>query len=490
MRRAPLLRETEPLKGCEEVLSAFERLSRGYRAEPYPTAEVREDRLDRLLLALQQSREEVATAVSEDFGQRCLLETLASDVLVTVETIRDARRNVRRWMARRPVAPSWYARPASAWVEPQPLGVVGIISPWNYPVALALAPAAAALAAGNRVLLKPSEHTPRTSALLGRILRERFLADELEVVEGGPDVARAVCELPLGHLFFTGSTAVGRLVAQAAAKNLVPVTLELGGKSPALMHPDYDLDAFADRVAFGKLFNGGQTCIAPDYALVPEGREESFARAFLSAVRRALDGTGGAPADTSLASERGLARMRELLTDATRKGAKVVEAGVAGEQTSCCRFMAPVVVLGVTEQMRLAEEEIFGPILPVWTYRTLDEAIDFINARPRPLALYYFDRDEARIADVLRRTCSGGACVNETLFHYAQESLPFGGVGPSGVGRYKGQSGFDTLSNLKGVFAQSRLSLVQRLVQPPYPPPVRRLLEVLIGGRARRAGEL
>jgi len=459
-----------------EVQAAYERLRRAQVAAPFPSADEREDRLERLAKLLVRYRDDFARAVSDDFGTRARVETLMADVMTTVDGVRDARRHVREWMKRQPVAPHPFFLPSRAFVEYLPKGVVGVIAPWNYPVNLALAPLAGALAAGDRCLVKPSELTPRTSALLARAVAEVFTAEEVAVVEGGADVAQAVTRLPLDALLFTGSTAVGRLVAKAAAENLVPVTLELGGKSPALVHADFDLGRAAERIAVGKLFNGGQTCIAPDYALVPAGRERAFVSALTRVVNTAYPRLDGL---TSIASDKAFARLQALVADAKAKGADVIELGELGKAG---RVMTPVALLNVNDSMAVMQEEIFGPILPVETYGALDEAIARIAARPRPLAFYYFDEDSRRADHVLSRVTSGGACVNDTLVHFAQEGLPFGGVGPSGMGAYHGRAGFETFSHARSVVVSSPLSPAGRLLKPPFSRLVESSLEVMISG--------
>jgi coniferyl-aldehyde dehydrogenase len=466
------------------VGAAFEALKRGYQAERNPSASVREDRLERLGHWLQRERDAMVEAARADFGNRARRETLAADVLMSLESTKQARDHVREWMKRRPVTPQWYLRPATSWIEPQPLGVVAIISPWNYPVLLAVAPLAAALAAGNRALIKPSELTPKVSELLERMVRETFTPQEVGLVQGGPEVAQAVTALPLDHLFFTGSTAVGRKVAQAAAANLVPVTLELGGKSPALMHPTFPVETFAKRLATGKIFNAGQTCIAPDYVLLPKGEEAAFTSAFTEAVRGAVgDLTGDV---TSVISDKAWKRVDALLNDAVAKGAKLVET-VPGADAST-RKRAPVLLFDVTDEMEVMQEEIFGPLLPVETYAHLDEAVERIHARARPLAFYYFDHDDRRVERMLQQVVAGGVCVNDTLLHFAQKSLPFGGVGPSGMGRYHGQPGFDAFSNPMGVFQQSRLSPVPSLLTVSDAV-FNRAVDWFIGGQKRRPGQ-
>jgi coniferyl-aldehyde dehydrogenase len=374
-------RMTDPLA---EVAEAHERLRKAYLAEPYPTAAVREDRLSRLIRLLQRHSEDFAAAINADFAGRSRHETQLADVFMTLEAARHARRHVRQWMRAESASPQWFLLPSSARVEWQPLGVVGIIAPWNYPVNLALGPLAAAFAAGNRVLLKPSELTPTTSALTAQLIRETFAGDEIAVVTGGPDVAQAVSALPLDHLLFTGSTRVGREVARAAASSLTPVTLELGGKSPVLVHPDYPLAHAAARIVIGKLFNAGQTCIAPDYVLVPRGREEAFAQEFRKRVHAQYPDLAQNPDYSAMASPSGYQRMKDLLADAAARGARVesICPGVPPEQTS--RKIAPALVHGATAEMRVLQEEIFGPILPIVTYESLDEALAFIPRRGRP----------------------------------------------------------------------------------------------------------
>ncbi|MBL8956451.1 MAG: aldehyde dehydrogenase family protein, partial [Myxococcaceae bacterium] len=402
-----------------EVRRAFEKLKAGL---PFPTADEREDRLDRLERLLVKHRDAFVRACDEDFGGRGRHETLIVDVVLTLESVRDARRNLRAWLQRTKVKTHVTFAGSSAYVEHVPKGVVGILAPWNYPVNLALGPLAAALAAGNRVLIKPSELTERVSAAIVEAVREHFTAEEVAVVEGGPAVAQAITKLPLDHLFFTGSTAVGRQVARAAADNLVPVTLELGGKSPAYVQAHYPAAVAAARIAVGKLFNGGQTCVAPDWVLLPEGKEVVFAEAFRAAVRDAWRGASV----TAMATEKGLARMRALVEDARAKGARVetVPVGVSGT-----RGVEPVLLFGVRDDMRVMQEEIFGPLLPVVSYRSEAEALARIAARPAPLAFYVFDDDVERAGRVVATVPCGGACINDTLGHFANEELPFGGFG-------------------------------------------------------------
>jgi coniferyl-aldehyde dehydrogenase len=377
-------------------------------------------------------------------------------------------RNLPRFMQpeRRSVAlPMCLAR---AHVESQPLGVVGIVAPWNYPFSLALMPLATALAAGNRAMIKPSELTPATSEVLSALIAETFPEDQVAVVTGDASVGAAFAALGFDHLFFTGSTAVGRAVMRAASEHLVPLTLELGGKSPVLIDGGQPLDRVATSIAYGKLANAGQTCIAPDYVLLPEGEVDAFVQAWSRAVA-ALYPKGPASEDyTSIVNVRHYQRLRGLLDDAQAKGARVVETGPAPEHAHRrAHTIPPTLVLDVGDDMQIMQEEIFGPLLPIVAYRDLDEAITFVNAHPRPLALYYFGSSAANRRRVLTRTTSGGVTINGTLLHYAQEDLPFGGVGPSGFGAYHGIEGFRTFSHQKAVFEPGAWN-GGALLRPPF----------------------
>jgi coniferyl-aldehyde dehydrogenase len=361
---------------------------------------------------------------------------------------------------------------------PQPLGVVGIIVPWNYPLFLAVSPLAAALAAGNRAMIKMSEFTPRTGALLASLVQRYFPQGEVAVVLGDADAGAAFARLPFDHLLFTGSTVVGRHIMHAAADNLTPVTLELGGKSPAIVGPDCSLAKAAERIAVGKLMNAGQTCIAPDYALVPAGQEPAFVAALRAVVAKMYPRIDDTPDYSAIINARHFQRLAGYLADAQAQGARLepLSAGTADETR---RHLPPLALLGVTDSMRVMQEEIFGPLLPILPYRTFDEALAYVNAHPRPLALYLFDEDKIRIERTLHGTVAGGVTINDTLLHIAQENLPFGGVGPSGMGHYHGKEGFLTFSKQKPVFFQSRLNGMG-LFNPPFGPVFERLTRFLI----------
>lgn len=431
------------------------------RAGPAPDAKLRRDRLDRLRSVVAGNEAALAEAISGDFGARSRTETELLEIVPTLSAIRHARRKLGSWMKpeRRWVDPLF--QPAKAWVRHEPLGVVGIISPWNYPLQLALSPLVDALAAGNRAMVKPSELTPAFSELLRRLVSERFDEAEVAVVTGGVEVGQAFASLPFDHLLFTGSTEIGRKVYQAAAANLTPVTLELGGKSPALVCPGYDLAKAARSIAFGKFVNAGQTCIAPDYVLVPEGREEAFAEAVLAQVRKSYPAIAENDDYSGVISERHRARLTQAIEKARASGARVLQHGEAGGAK-----VPPTVLLGAADDGLFLSEEIFGPVLPVVGYRGVDEALAFIRSRDRPLALYCFSDSRKEQARVLDGALSGGATINGTLLHVAQENLPFGGVGPSGIGAYHGHEGFKRFSHARGVHRIGFINVFEKLGPP------------------------
>lgn len=458
------------------VRLAYDALRKAANAKVYLDADAREDLLSRLEKLINKYEDEFVQAISDDFGHRVAFESRTADVLIPLDSARHARRHVREWMQRRTVGTHPLFIPSHAYIEPVPLGVIAIIAPWNYPVDLALSPAAAAFAAGNRVLIKPSEMTPKTSALIAKGIAEFFRPDECTVVQGGADVAKEITAIPFDHILFTGSTQVGKLVAKAAAEHLTPTTLELGGKSPALVHDTYSLDRAVERIGVGKSFNGGQTCIAPDYAMVPRAKVDLFVDKLKAQLNKQHPNGENF---TSMSSDRGLKRMEALVADAKSKGAKVIETFKAKDGT---RAFGPIILLDVKDEMQVMQEEIFGPILPIEPYDTIDQAITVINSRPRPLAFYYFDDDQDRIDDITHRVPSGGVCVNDTLVHFAQEELPFGGVGMSGMGAYHGVRGFETMSNMRGVLHASKVSAAYNFLKPPYVGLAKRTVNFLIRG--------
>jgi coniferyl-aldehyde dehydrogenase len=451
---------------------------RAFAGDMLPSRAVRDDRLRRLAELVDTHAESFAACIAKDFGSRSPAEIRITETMMLQSSIRHARRHLKRWMKPRRAATALAFLPGRSLMMRQPLGVIGIISPWNYPLQLALAPLIGALAAGNRALLKPSELTPRFSAALQSAIAKAFAPDEVAVVTGDSAVGKAFAALPFDHLVFTGSTSVGREVAQAAAKNLTPVTLELGGKSPAIIDTSCDMNAVMDRLAWGKLINAGQTCIAPDYVLVPRGQVDRFVQVLRASMTRLYPTFRDNPDYTSIISPRHLARLRELVADAGARGARIIDIEPANGGESAGRQMAPVLLLDVDDSMRVMREEIFGPVLPIVPYDSLADALAYVNQRERPLALYWFGSDRAARQQVLTGTIAGGVSINETLLHQAQEGMPFGGVGPSGQGHYHGEYGFRQFSKEKPVFLQSRFAGTG-IIRPPYGPSIGRVLKLL-----------
>jgi coniferyl-aldehyde dehydrogenase len=439
-----------------DVLS---RLRQQFDDCPYPSLAERRRQLQQLKQALLAAQSALYQAAAQDFGKRSASETRMLEVLPSINGINDALRRLPRWIkpARRHV--SWLFQPASNRVEYQPLGVVGIIVPWNYPIFLALGPLTAAIAAGNQVMLKLSEFTPAINQVLQDVIHSA-LGAVVEVVQGDAKVAADFSQLPFDHLLFTGSTQVGYKVMQSAAQHLTPVTLELGGKSPVLQAPDIALSLFADRLIFGKCANAGQTCVAPDYLLVPESQLDQVIPTLQAAFRQQYPAGINSPHYTSVINPRQYQRLQSLLAQARAAGATVVslDPNNDAQHDDHHRLMAPQLVFNAPLDSRLWQDEIFGPILPVHSYRQLDEALSFIRGRPRPLAFYLFSQDKQTQQRCLREVHAGGVCLNDTLVHVGQDDLPFGGIGPSGLGRYHGHDGFLTFSHAKAVHQKGRFS--------------------------------
>ena len=446
-----------------------------FKAAPMPTLETRRRWLKRLRTLLVEQQQALIEAVSQDFGNRSADETLFAELLPSLQSIDHVSRHLRRWMkpSRRPLGIAF--QPGSAQVIYQPLGVVGVIVPWNYPIFLAIGPLIGALAAGNRVMIKMSESTPATSQLMKELLASAFDEDQVAVVLGEADVGAAFSRLPFDHLLFTGATSIGRHILHAAADNLTPVTLELGGKSPAIVSHGVPLDDAAERIAFGKTMNAGQTCVAPDYVLVPQERVEGFIEAYRRVITRFYPQLADNPDYTSIINPRQQARLDHYLDDARDKGARVLPLFAEGQD----RRLPHTLLLDVSDAMLVMQDEIFGPLLPIVPYRLIDDAIRYINDRPRPLALYYFGYDRGEQQQVVNHTHSGGVGINETLLHVAVCDLPFGGIGPSGMGHYHGHEGFLTFSKAKAVLRKPRLNMT-RVLYPPYGKAMQKLLRRLL----------
>jgi coniferyl-aldehyde dehydrogenase len=450
----------------------LQQLRRAYEADRMPSTEVRRQRLSILETMLRDNADAIVAAISADFSHRSSHESQLLEIFPALSAIKHARSHLGGWMkSKRSMASLWFM-PARNELKPQPLGVIGIIVPWNYPLLLAVGPLVAALAAGNRAYIKMSEFTPLTGALFAKLMHAAFTDNEVRVVNGEADVAAAFSALPFDHLLFTGSTAVGKHVMRAAANHLTPVTLELGGKSPAIVGVDADITKAAVQIMFGKCLNAGQTCIAPDYVLLPRGREAVFIDAAKAVVAKQYPAFATNVDYTAIINMRHVERLTGYLDEAVKRGATVfplVDGEAAGGATgeANTQKIAPTVVTNAQDDTMLMRDEIFGPILPLVPYDNINEAIAYVNKRPRPLALYYFGNDSVERELVLDNTIAGGVSVNETIMHISQEDLPFGGVGASGMGAYHGKFGFDTFSKLKPIFHQSRFNGLF-LLKPPY----------------------
>ena len=462
----------------QDLSLAFDRQRAAHASAPFPAWSTRVDRLQRLKRILLDHEKAISEAIDVDFGGRPAIETELAEIWPSLEEIKVAVRHGRRWMKPRRAGVAKWFQPARAQVVPQPLGVVGIIVPWNYPLYLAIGPLVAALAAGNRAMVKLSEFTPRFSALMQQLCSQAFAADEVCVVTGGPDVAAQFSALPFDHLLFTGSTPVGRKVMSAAAANLTPVTLELGGKSPAVITPGYPLGHAVERILAGKLLNAGQTCIAPDYVLLPRASVAGFIDAARGHVRRGYPQGLSDGNYCSIVNDRQYGRLVRDIDEAASRGTRIESLFDGAARDDALHRLAPTLLVDPSPDSGAMRDEIFGPVLPLVPYDSVDDAMAFINARPRPLALYWFDRDNARVDLALQTIPAGGVTINDTLLHITQDSLPFGGVGASGMGHYHGQWGFDTFSKLKPVFRQSRVNAMA-LFMPPYRPLMRRMLGLM-----------
>jgi coniferyl-aldehyde dehydrogenase len=461
-----------------ELQPTLARLRAAWQKQLPDFAQRRAD-LQRLRAVLAQQVEAMDAAIRADFGHRSTHENLISEAMIVLAEIDHALAHLRRWMRPKHVGVGWKFWPARAQVRPQPLGVVGIIAPWNYPVNLALVPLVSAIAAGNHVYLKPSEHAPRTALWMRALLAEVFAADRVAVALGGGDVGAAFAALPFDHLLFTGSTAVGRKVLAAAAPNLTPVTLELGGKAPALVCDDFPLDTAAARISSGKWFNAGQTCIGVDYVLVDAARREALVQELTQQLQARYGDLSNADDYTRIINDAQYARLQGYVDDARARGLQVLQPiAIDPQRARSERLFPPTLVLEPGDDALLMREEIFGPILPVKSYASLDAAIAYVNTHARPLALYPFSRDGKNIERILARTRSGGVTVNDTLVHFGVHALPFGGIGPSGMGAIHGRAGFDTFSKQLPVFRQARMP-ASDWIKPPYRGVVDRMIRFL-----------
>lgn len=452
------------------------------QARPEPLA-LRKDRIRRLIALLVDHGQALAEAMNADFGNRSITQSLLTDVMPGVSFARYCLKNLDRWARperRRTMFPLGLLGGRSE-VRHEPKGVIGIVAPWNFPVGLVVSPMAQAFAAGNRCMVKPSEFTPETSALMADLFARHFAPEEVGFCLGGADAGQRFCGLPFDHLLFTGATAIGRHVLHAAADHLVPVALELGGKSPVIVGRSADLALMGRRVALGKMLNAGQICLAPDYLLVPEELADAAIDSLTQAASAMYPALLGNDDYAAIINARHHQRLSALVDDACAKGARVVPVNPAGEDfTHANSAKLPLTILrDVTPAMRAMQEEVFGPVLPVMTYRTIDQAIAHVNAHDRPLGLYYFGRDAAEREAVLGRTLSGGVTVNDVIMHISMDDLPFGGIGASGMGSYHGPEGFRTFSHARAVYRQPRWNIARLAgLEPPYGAAARRMLSL------------
>jgi len=447
-----------------DVTALLEKQKGAFLHNPFPSEKLRLQQLRALKTALLKHKDKLVKAVSADFGWRSDDESLLADIMPTVMAIDHSIKHLRDWMKPEKRKVSMMFQPASNRIMYQPLGVVGIMSPWNYPIFLSLGPLVAAVAAGNRAIIKPSEFTPYANRVLSDIICDAFSSDEVAMVEGDADLAAAFSGLNFDHIIFTGSTNVGKMVMAAAAKNLTPVTLELGGKSPAIVAADVTADFAVERMLYGKCLNAGQTCVAPDYVLCPENKLAELVDSFKQQFEQLYPDVNGGDY-TSVINDRQFERLQTWLKDATDKGAEIISLGNSSEQLP--RSMPLQLVLKANSSMSIMQQEIFGPVLPIISYKNIAEAIKIVNSRPRPLALYLFTHSTKTENRVLRQTHAGGVCINDTVNHVAQEDLPFGGVGPSGMGKYHAKEGFITFSASKSVLKRGRFNSA-KMAFPPY----------------------
>lgn len=455
-----------------------------HQMRPEPM-ELRKDRIKRAMDLLTKHGDDLCKVMGADFGSRSPLQSMITDIAGTVSFGKYCLKRMDHWAKaeKRHVQFPLGLLGAKAELRYEPKGVVGILSPWNFPVNLSFGPLMQVFAAGNRAMIKPSEFTERTSLLMKELVEEYFTPDECAVFTGGPDVAHAFSTLPFDHLVFTGSTATGRRVMEAAAQNLVPVTLELGGKSPVFMGESADFAKAGERIALGKMMNAGQICLAPDYLYVPEGKQDEAIHGVWQGAANMYPMLLENDDYASIVTDRHFDRLQSLVADARDKGAEVIEVNPGNEDFSNTnsRKMPLTILKGVTGDMKAMQEEIFGPILPVKTYTQIDDAIDYVNEHDRPLGLYYFGESSAERDKVLTRTISGGVTVNDVIFHVSMEDLPFGGVGPSGMGSYHGVEGFREFSHARSVYTQPKIDVAKLGgFKPPYGPATAKAIKTMM----------
>lgn len=459
-----------------QLQQLLDQQKQAYQRYPMPTAKERIERLARLRKVLIKYQDQIAQAINKDYGNRSFSETKIGELLTCIEQIKYYSKHLSQWMKPAARHISMLHQPAKAWVQYQPMGVIGIIAPWNYPLLLSVGPLICALAAGNHAMIKISSASMHFGQLLKSMISEAFPQELVLVINGGGAISDAFSHLAFDKIIFTGSTQIGKTVMAAAATNLVPVILELGGKSPAIVHPSSDLKDVAQRLAFGKLWNAGQTCVAPDYLFLPRGKVNEFIGHYKYIVSGMYPNIQNNPDYTSIVNDKQYNRLQDYIADALALGAHRIEINPLDEDLTPTRKIAPMLLTDVTVQMQIMQHEIFGPILPIMEYDQIDDVIDFINQQPRPLALYYFDFDQARADYVAQRTHSGHFGQNAVLTHVAQDDLPFGGVGASGMGKYHGPEGFFSLSHERSVMSIPKLFNL-KFIMPPFNKSLLKILE-------------
>ncbi len=457
---------------ADNMQKILDRQKRAYLNDGLVSNEVRHDRLERAVNVIKKNEDRLVDAMSADFGHRSRHQSIFSDIALSISPLRHAQKNLKRWRKseKRSAMFPLNLLGAKARIDYQPLGVVGLISPWNFPVNLTFAPLAGVLSAGNRVMIKPSEYTPETSNAMAKAISEEFDADEIAVVLGGPETGAAFSGLPFDHLLFTGATSIAKHVLSAAAQNLVPVTLELGGKSPVIVSESANMDSAAGAIMAGKMMNAGQICLSPDYVFLPKNRVQEFVESSKKAVAKTFPTLIDNPDYTSVINEKHFDRLSGYIDEAKQKGVEVVEINPANEdfRQQAHNKIPPTLIIDPPEELQVMQDEIFGPVMPIKSYDQVEETISYVNDRPRPLGLYYFGSNSKEESDVLNRTTSGGVTINDVVMHYLQEDLPFGGIGPSGMGSYHGEDGFKRFSHAKAIYTQTKLGAVLEALRPPY----------------------
>ena len=457
---------------ADDMQKILDRQKRAYLNDGVVSNEVRHDRLERAVNVIKKNEEKLVGAMSADFGHRSHHQSRFTDIASSIGPLRHAQKNLKRWRKseKRSAMFPLSLLGAKARVDYQPLGVVGVISPWNFPVNLTFTPLAGVLSAGNRCMIKPSEYTPETSKAMAEAISEEFDIEEIAVVLGGPETGASFSGLPFDHLLFTGATSIAKHVLSAASENLVPVTLELGGKSPVIVGESANMDATAGAIMAGKMMNAGQICLAPDYVFLPKTRVQDFVESSKKAVSKMFPTLLDNPDYTSVINDRHFDRISSYIDEAKQKGVEVVEINPANEdfRQQPHNKIPPTLIIDPPEELQVMQDEIFGPVMPIKSYDQVEETISYVNDRPRPLGLYYFGSNSKEESDVLNRTTSGGVTVNDVVMHVAQEDLPFGGVGPSGMGSYHGEDGFKRFSHAKAIYTQTKLGAFLEAVRPPY----------------------